>query len=83
MQPSPELHGRELRPLPLLTGDDDTGCCDTGEAGETKNLPQVHEQETLPVNDAVLSLMGLHLRGLRPRWVSEPPLGEHWVSQAR
>jgi hypothetical protein len=43
-----DLLGGQLRPLPLFTGDDDTGCPDTGETGETENLPEVHEQETLP-----------------------------------
>jgi hypothetical protein len=48
MQPGTDLLGRQLRPLPLLTGDDDTSCSDTGETSETENLPKVHEQETLP-----------------------------------
>jgi hypothetical protein len=48
MQPGTDLLGRQLRPLPLLTGDDDTSCRDTGETGDTENLPKVHEQETLP-----------------------------------
>jgi hypothetical protein len=51
VKPGTDLLGRQLRPLPLLTGDDDTGCRDTGETGETgetENLPEVHEQETLP-----------------------------------
>jgi hypothetical protein len=34
--------------LPLLTGDDDTGGCNTGNAGETESFPEIHEQETLP-----------------------------------
>jgi hypothetical protein len=34
--------------LPLLTRDDDTGCRDTRDTGETENLPEVHEQEILP-----------------------------------
>ena len=48
MKPGTDLLGRQLGPLPLLTGDDDTGSRDTGETGETENLPEVHEQETLP-----------------------------------
>jgi hypothetical protein len=47
VQPGTDLLGRHLRPLPLLTGDDDTGGRDTGETGETENLQEVHEQETL------------------------------------
>jgi hypothetical protein len=43
-----DLLGGQLRPLPLFTGDDDTGSRDTGEPGETEHLPEVHEQETLP-----------------------------------
>jgi hypothetical protein len=45
VQPGTDLLGRQLSPLPLLTGDDDTGRRNTG---ETENLPAVHEQETLP-----------------------------------
>ena len=48
MKPGTDLLGGQLRPLPLLTGDDDTGCRDTGETGEAEKLPEVHEQETLP-----------------------------------
>jgi hypothetical protein len=48
MKPGTDLLGGQLRPLPLLTGDDDTGCRDTGETGEAENLPEVHEKETLP-----------------------------------
>jgi hypothetical protein len=33
--------------LSLLTGDDDTGGRDTCDTGETENLPEVHDQETL------------------------------------
>ena len=47
MKPGADLLGRQLRPLPLLTSDDDTGRRDTGETGETESLPEVHEQETL------------------------------------
>jgi hypothetical protein len=43
-----DLLGGQLCPLPLFTDDDDTGCPDTSETGETENLPEVHEQETLP-----------------------------------
>jgi hypothetical protein len=42
-----DLLRRQLRPLPLLTRDDDTAGRDTGETGQTENLPEVHEQETL------------------------------------
>ena len=48
MKPGTNLLGRQLRSLPLLAGDDDTSCRDTGETGEAENLPEVHEQETLP-----------------------------------
>jgi hypothetical protein len=48
VKPGTDLLGRQLRPVPLLTRDDDTGCRDTGQTGETENLPEVHEQETLP-----------------------------------
>jgi len=48
VKPGTDLLGRQLRPVPLLTGDDDTGGRDTGETGETENLPEVHEEETLP-----------------------------------
>jgi len=48
MKAGTDLLGRQLRPFPLLTGDDDTGCRDTGKTGQTENLPEVHEQETLP-----------------------------------
>lgn len=47
MKPGPYLLGGQLGALPLLAGDDDTGCRDTGHPGETDNLPEVHEQETL------------------------------------
>ena len=47
MKPGTDLLGRQLLALPLLTGDDDTGCRDTGETGETENLPELHEQESL------------------------------------
>jgi len=45
VEPGTDLFGRQLRPLPLFTGDDDTGCGDTGETGEAENFPAVHEQE--------------------------------------
>jgi hypothetical protein len=32
--------------LALLTGDDDTGGGDAGDAGETESLPELHGQET-------------------------------------
>jgi hypothetical protein len=48
VKPGTDLLGCQMCPLPLLTGDDDTGCRDTGETGDTENLPEVHEQETLP-----------------------------------
>ena len=56
MQPGTDLLGRQLRPLPLLAGDDDSSCRDTGQTSETENLPAVHEQGDPSVNDAVLSL---------------------------
>jgi hypothetical protein len=48
VKPGTDLLGRKLGPLPLLAGDDDTSCRDTGDTGETENLPEVHEEETLP-----------------------------------
>jgi hypothetical protein len=48
VKPRTDLLGRQLCPLPLLAGDDDTGCRDTGQTGKTEYLPEVHEQETLP-----------------------------------
>jgi len=48
MKPGADLLGCQLRPLPLLAGDDDTGGSNTGQTGETENLPGVHEQEILP-----------------------------------
>jgi hypothetical protein len=42
VKPGTDLLGRELRPLPLFAGDDGTGSRDTGETGETQNLPDVH-----------------------------------------
>jgi hypothetical protein len=48
VKPGTDLLRLQLGPLPLLTGDDDTSSRDTGEAGDTENLPEVHEQETLP-----------------------------------
>ncbi|MBA2699626.1 MAG: hypothetical protein H0U61_12805 [Nocardioidaceae bacterium] len=35
MKAGTDLVGCQLRTLPLLTHDDDTGCRDTGKAGET------------------------------------------------
>ncbi len=46
MKPGTNLLGCQLLPLPLLTGDDDTSCRDAGDAGDTENLPEVHELET-------------------------------------
>jgi hypothetical protein len=46
VKPGTDLLGRQLRSFPLLAGDDDTGRRDTGQAGKTENLPEVHEQET-------------------------------------
>jgi len=43
----PDLFGGQLCPLPLLSGDDDTGGRNTCDAGKTENLPEVHDQETL------------------------------------
>ena len=48
MKPAADLLGLELRALPLLTCDDDTGCRDAGETGDTESFPDIHEQETLP-----------------------------------
>jgi len=48
VKPGTDLLGLKLRALPLLTGDDDTGCRDSCETGQTGSLPEVHEQETLP-----------------------------------
>jgi len=56
VKPGTDLFGWQLRPLSLFTSDDDTGSRNTGEAGETENLPEVHEQEAPSVTDAVLSL---------------------------
>ena len=43
----PDLLGGQLCPLPLLSGDDDTCGRNTCDTGETENLPEVHDQETL------------------------------------
>jgi hypothetical protein len=48
VKPGTDLLGCKLRPLPLITGDDDTGSRDTRDTSKTQNLPEVHEQETLP-----------------------------------
>jgi hypothetical protein len=48
VKPGTDLLRLQLCPLSLLTGDDDTGSRDTGKTGDTENLPEVHEQETLP-----------------------------------
>jgi len=56
VEPGTDLLRRQLRALALLTRDDGTGRRDTGEPGHTENLPEVHEQETLSVDDSVLSL---------------------------
>jgi hypothetical protein len=48
VKPGTDLLGRQLRPLPLLTGDDGTSGRDTGETGNTQNLPELHEQGTFP-----------------------------------
>jgi hypothetical protein len=48
VKPGTDILGCQQRPLPLLSGDDDTGRRDTGDTGQTENLPGVHEQETLP-----------------------------------
>jgi hypothetical protein len=55
MKPGTDLLRGQLCPLPLLTGDDDTSSRDTGDAGETENLPEVHDRSP-SVNEAVLSL---------------------------
>jgi hypothetical protein len=48
VKPGADLLRLKLRALPLLTGDDDTGCRDSRETGQSGSLPEVHEQETLP-----------------------------------
>jgi hypothetical protein len=48
VKPRTDLLGGQLCPLPLLTRDDDTSCRNACDAGYTENLPEVHEQETLP-----------------------------------
>ena len=45
MKPGTNLLGRQLTPLPLFTGDDDTCGRNTGETSETENLPEIHDQE--------------------------------------
>ena|GEM_PF-6890631 len=45
MKPGTDLLGRQLSPLPLFTGDDDTCGRNTGETSETENLPEIHDQE--------------------------------------
>jgi hypothetical protein len=47
VKPGTDLLRRQLRPVPLLSRDDDTSCRDTGKTGETENLPELHEEETL------------------------------------
>jgi hypothetical protein len=47
VKPGANLVGLKQCALPLLAGDDDTGGRDTGDTGETENLPDFHEQETL------------------------------------
>ncbi len=47
MKPGTNLLGRQLTPLPLFTGDDDTCGRNTGETSETENLPEIHDQEPL------------------------------------
>jgi hypothetical protein len=47
VETGPDLLGGQLGPLPLFLSDDYTGGRDTGDAGETENLPEVHDQETL------------------------------------
>ena len=44
VKPGSDVVRRQLRPLALLTRDDDTGCRDAGDTGETKNLPDVHDR---------------------------------------
>jgi hypothetical protein len=46
VQAGPDLFGSQLCPLPLLTGDDDTGGSDTGDTGQTENLPEVHDRSS-------------------------------------
>ena len=47
MKPRTDLLGRQLSPLPLFTGDDDTCGRNTGQTSETENLPEIHDQEPL------------------------------------
>ena len=47
MEPGTDLLGRQLSPLPLFTGDDDTCGRNPGETSETENLPEIHDQEPL------------------------------------
>jgi len=46
VKPGPDLLGGQLCPLPLLTGDDDTGCRDARDTGQTENLPEVHDRSS-------------------------------------
>jgi len=46
VQPGTDLLGRQMRSLPLIAGDDDTCCRDTGQTGQPDSLPKVHKQET-------------------------------------
>ena len=47
MQTVPDLVGLQIRPLTLVTRDDGTRGGDAGQAGESENLPELHEQESL------------------------------------
>jgi hypothetical protein len=42
MQPCTDLLRGELRPLPLLTRDDDPCSRNTSKTGNTENLPKLH-----------------------------------------
>ena len=45
VKPGSDLFWRQLSPLPLFTGDDDTCGRNTGETSETENLPESQDQE--------------------------------------
>jgi hypothetical protein len=47
VEAGPDLLRGQLCSLPLLSGDDDTGGRNTCDTGETENLPEVHDLETL------------------------------------
>ena len=47
VEPRTDVVGGELRTLAPVPGDDDSGGGDTGQAGDTQDLPELHEQESL------------------------------------